>query len=147
MCSRSLLCKVAVPEEYLSVWYAYATLLIPLNDTGVCASLHCIIAYILILLSFNSMSSLFCFFPNQERTWAPNIWYWWNYLPSFLCCRHKLDVITCGKNVPKVQKAVCSGFFRNAARKDPQEGYKTLVDNQTVYIHPSSALFNRQPDW
>lgn len=65
----------------------------------------------------------------------------------FPCCRHKLDVITCGKNVTKVQKAVCSGFFRNAARKDPQEGYKTLVDNQTVYIHPSSALFNRQPDW
>lgn len=47
----------------------------------------------------------------------------------------------------RVQKAICSGFFRNAARKDPQEGYRTLVDNQIVYIHPSSALFNRQPDW
>ena len=31
--------------------------------------------------------------------------------------RHKLDVVTCGKNVVKVQKAICSGFFRNAARK------------------------------
>ena len=31
--------------------------------------------------------------------------------------RHKLDVVTCGKNVSKVQKAICSGFFRNAARK------------------------------
>jgi ATP-dependent RNA helicase DHX8/PRP22 len=61
--------------------------------------------------------------------------------------RHKLDVVTCGKNVSKVQRAICSGFFRNAARKDPQEGYKTLVDNQTVFIHPSSSLFNRQPDW
>ena len=64
---------------------------------------------------------------------------------SFL--RHKLDVVSCGKNVSRVQRAICSGFFRNAARKDPQEGYKTIVDNQTVYIHPSSALFNRQPDW
>ena len=31
--------------------------------------------------------------------------------------RHKLDVVSCGKNVSKVQKAICSGFFRNAARK------------------------------
>ncbi|XP_019857665.1 PREDICTED: ATP-dependent RNA helicase DHX8-like [Amphimedon queenslandica] len=61
--------------------------------------------------------------------------------------RHKLDVVSCGKNVSRVQKAIASGFFRNAARKDPQEGYKTITDNQTVYIHPSSALFNRQPDW
>jgi ATP-dependent RNA helicase DHX8/PRP22 len=61
--------------------------------------------------------------------------------------RHKLDVVSCGKNVSHVQKAICSGFFRNAARKDPQEGYRTITDNQSVYIHPSSALFNRQPDW
>ena len=31
--------------------------------------------------------------------------------------RHKLDVVSCGKSVVKVQKAICSGFFRNAARK------------------------------
>lgn len=61
--------------------------------------------------------------------------------------RHKLDVVSCGKNTARVQKAVCSGFFRNAAKKDPQEGYRTLVDGQVVYIHPSSALFNRQPEW
>jgi HrpA-like RNA helicase len=61
--------------------------------------------------------------------------------------RHKLDIVSCGKNVARVQKAICSGFFRNAARKDPQEGYRTLVDNQIVYIHPSSSLFNHQPDW
>lgn len=61
--------------------------------------------------------------------------------------RHKLDVMTCGKNVARAQKAICSGFFRNAAKKDPQEGYRTLVDSQVVYIHPSSALFNRQPEW
>eukprot|EP00106_Octopus_bimaculoides_P006059 XP_014773501.1 PREDICTED: ATP-dependent RNA helicase DHX8-like [Octopus bimaculoides] len=61
--------------------------------------------------------------------------------------RHKLDVVSCGKHTAHVQKAICSGFFRNAAKKDPQEGYRTLVDSQMVYIHPSSALFNRQPDW
>jgi ATP-dependent RNA helicase DHX8/PRP22 len=61
--------------------------------------------------------------------------------------RHKLDVVSAGKNSMKVQKAVLSGFFRNAAKKDPQEGYRTLVDSQVVYIHPSSALFHRQPEW
>ena len=65
----------------------------------------------------------------------------------FVHARHKLDVVSCGKNTVRVQKAICSGFFRNAAKKDPQEGYKTIVDSQVVYIHPSSALFNRQPDW
>jgi len=65
-----------------------------------------------------------------------------------LCLRrHKLDVVSCGKNTARVQKAILSGFFSHAAKKDPQEGYRTLVDSQIVYIHPSSALFNRQPDW
>ncbi|KTG42236.1 hypothetical protein cypCar_00010181 [Cyprinus carpio] len=61
--------------------------------------------------------------------------------------RHKLDVVSCGKATVRVQKAICSGFFRNAAKKDPQEGYRTLIDQQVVYIHPSSTLFNRQPEW
>ena len=30
--------------------------------------------------------------------------------------------------------------------KDPQEGYKTLVEGTPVYIHPSSALFSRNPE-
>ncbi|XP_039991780.1 ATP-dependent RNA helicase DHX8-like isoform X2 [Xiphias gladius] len=61
--------------------------------------------------------------------------------------RHKLDVVSCGKGTMRVQKAICSGFFRNAARKDPKDGYRTLIDQQVVYLHPSSTLFNRQPDW
>ncbi|XP_040565919.1 ATP-dependent RNA helicase DHX8 [Lepeophtheirus salmonis] len=61
--------------------------------------------------------------------------------------RHKLDVVSCGKSITRVQKAICSGFFRNAAKKDPQEGYRTLVDSQIVAIHPSSSLFHRQPEW
>ena len=48
-----------------------------------------------------------------------------------------------------IRKAICSGYFMNAARRDPHEGYKTLIDGQTVYIHPSSALFGRtsNPEW
>ena len=34
--------------------------------------------------------------------------------------RHKLDIVTAGKNTAKVQKAICSGYFRHAAKRDPQ---------------------------
>ncbi|KAM7274993.1 hypothetical protein ACFE04_016859 [Oxalis oulophora] len=61
--------------------------------------------------------------------------------------KYKLDVVSAGKNFQKIRKAITAGFFFHAGRKDPQEGYRTLVENQPVYIHPSSALFQRQPDW
>ncbi|KAK5851181.1 hypothetical protein PBY51_001996 [Eleginops maclovinus] len=61
--------------------------------------------------------------------------------------RHKLDVVSCGKATMRVQKAICSGYFRNSARKHPHDGYRTLIDQQVVYLHPSSTLFNRQPEW
>ncbi|KAJ3112717.1 DEAH-box ATP-dependent RNA helicase prp22 [Phlyctochytrium bullatum] len=61
--------------------------------------------------------------------------------------RYKQDVVSCGRNVTKVRRAICGGFFRHAAKKDPQEGYKTMIEGTPVYIHPSSALFNRQPEW
>ena len=61
--------------------------------------------------------------------------------------RYHHDIISCGKNYNRVRKALCSGYFRNAAKKDPQEGYKCLAEGgQTIYIHPSSSLFNRPPD-
>ncbi|KAJ7597435.1 P-loop containing nucleoside triphosphate hydrolase protein [Mycena floridula] len=61
--------------------------------------------------------------------------------------RYKHDILSAGKDYNLVRRAICSGFFRNAAKKDPQEGYKTLVEGTPVYIHPSSALFNRAPEW
>ena len=57
--------------------------------------------------------------------------------------RRKLVIVSCGRNTVKVRQALCSGFFRNAARKDPQEGYKTLVEGTPVYMYPSSALFGK----
>jgi ATP-dependent RNA helicase DHX8/PRP22 len=61
--------------------------------------------------------------------------------------RYKLDVVSCGRNYIKVCKAIVSGFFTNVAKKDPTEGYRTVVDGQPVYIHPASALFNNAPEW
>lgn len=61
--------------------------------------------------------------------------------------KYKMDIVTAGKNMQKIRKCIVAGFFTNAAKKDPQEGYKTMVEGQTVYIHPSSALFNKNPEW
>ncbi|CAG0904327.1 unnamed protein product [Cyprideis torosa] len=36
------------------------------------------------------------------------------------------------------------GWMSNGRRN---VGYRTLVHSQEVYIHPSSALFNRRPEW
>lgn len=60
-----------------------------------------------------------------------------------IMARHKHPVISCGRNTIKVRQALCSGFFRNSARKDPAEGYKTLVEGTPVYLHPSSSLFGK----
>ena len=57
--------------------------------------------------------------------------------------RHKLHITSAGnENTAKVQKAICSGYFRNAAKKDPQGGYRTLLAQQIVYIHPISSVFH-----
>ena len=60
---------------------------------------------------------------------------------------YKLNVVIAGKNFTKIRKANTAGFFFHASRKDPQEGYRTPVENQQFYIHPGSTLFQRQPDW
>ncbi|KAJ1916884.1 DEAH-box ATP-dependent RNA helicase prp22 [Mycoemilia scoparia] len=62
--------------------------------------------------------------------------------------RYRQDIISCGgKNFEPVCRAICGGYFRHAAKKDPTEGYKTIVDGTPVYIHPSSSLFNKDPQW
>jgi len=63
--------------------------------------------------------------------------------------RYRLEMVSAGKNYNKVRRAICSGFFMNAAKKDPAEpgGYRTMDENTPVYIHPSSSLFNKAPEW
>ncbi|XP_026406840.1 probable pre-mRNA-splicing factor ATP-dependent RNA helicase DEAH5 [Papaver somniferum] len=62
--------------------------------------------------------------------------------------RYNLVIGSAGKNFTKIRKAIAAGFFFHAAKMDPQEGgYRTILENQPVYIHPSSALFQRQPNW
>lgn len=61
--------------------------------------------------------------------------------------RHKLRIVSCGRDTMRVRQALCSGFFRSSARKDPTEGYKTLVEGTPVYMHPSSALWGKNAEF
>jgi len=61
--------------------------------------------------------------------------------------RQRLSLVSAGRAYNKIRKAIVSGFFMHAAKKDPQEGYRTIAEGQPVYIHPSSSLFHIQPDW
>lgn len=61
--------------------------------------------------------------------------------------KHQKVIVSCGRDTSKVRRAFCAGYFRNSARKDPQEGYKTLIEGTPVYLHPSSALFGKQAEW
>lgn len=61
--------------------------------------------------------------------------------------RHKHPILSAGRNSDIIRRALCAGFFRNVARKDPQEGYKTVVEGTPCYIHPSSALFGKSAEW
>jgi len=61
--------------------------------------------------------------------------------------RYRMSLESCGKNFQAVQLAIASGFFLHTAKRDPKEGYKTIIEGQPVYIHPGSALFSRNPQW
>ncbi|AAS50385.2 AAR020Wp [Eremothecium gossypii ATCC 10895] len=58
-----------------------------------------------------------------------------------------LPIRSCHGNVDLIRKTLVSGFFRNAAKRDPQVGYKTIVDETAVSIHPSSCLFGKECDY
>jgi ATP-dependent RNA helicase DHX8/PRP22 len=57
--------------------------------------------------------------------------------------QHRQKVVSCGRDTKRVRQALVAGLFRKSARKDPQEGYKTLAEGTPVYLHPSSAMFGK----
>lgn len=61
--------------------------------------------------------------------------------------RYRFKIQSCNGNTTLIRKTIVSGFFFHAAKKDSKGGYRTLVDDHQVYIHPSSALFNKEPEW
>uniref|UniRef100_A0A8C5QM52 RNA helicase n=1 Tax=Leptobrachium leishanense TaxID=445787 RepID=A0A8C5QM52_9ANUR len=60
--------------------------------------------------------------------------------------RIEIDLTSCeGDNVP-LRKAITAGYFYHTARLT-RSGYKTVKQQQGVYIHPNSSLHEEQPRW
>lgn len=64
-----------------------------------------------------------------------------------IMARFKLSVLSNDDN-STIRRAFCSGYFRNLARRDPQEGvYNTLFDQTPVHLHPSLAIFGKSVEY
>ncbi len=68
---------------------------------------------------------------------------------SGLCERVELSETSCGGEVATVCKALCAGYFFNAAKLGRSGDYKTVKQQHTVFIHPSSVLARDEqpPKW
>ncbi|WEW57916.1 ATP-dependent RNA helicase [Emydomyces testavorans] len=66
-----------------------------------------------------------------------------------LCDRVEVTIGSAGaNNLVPIQKAITAGFFPNAARlQRGGDSYRTVKNSQTVYLHPSSTLFEVNPKW
>ena len=66
-----------------------------------------------------------------------------------LCDRVEVTISTCGaSDQAPILKAITAGFFPNAARlQRGGDSYRTVKNGQTVYLHPSSTLFEVNPKW
>ncbi|CAD0030300.1 unnamed protein product [Aureobasidium pullulans] len=68
-----------------------------------------------------------------------------------LCDRVEVTVSSCGaSNIPPILKALTAGFFPNAARiQRGGDSYRTVKNNQTTWLHPSSVLAatGNRPKW
>ncbi|KAJ4491282.1 P-loop containing nucleoside triphosphate hydrolase protein [Lentinula edodes] len=82
-----------------------------------------------------------------------NIWEQWaetNYSQQF-CYKQFLQFKSIKSNpnssdITPIQKALTAGYFYNTAQLQKSgDSYRTLKTNHTVYIHPSSSLFQHQP--
>ncbi|EOO02890.1 putative atp-dependent rna helicase dhx8 protein [Phaeoacremonium minimum UCRPA7] len=64
-----------------------------------------------------------------------------------LCDRVEVTISTCGaSNLRPIQRAITAGFFPNAVRIDRRgDGYRTMKNNSSVWVHPSSVLKEVDP--
>ncbi|XP_066579606.1 pre-mRNA-splicing factor ATP-dependent RNA helicase DHX16 [Amia ocellicauda] len=60
--------------------------------------------------------------------------------------RIEVELSSCQGDATPIRKAVTAGYFYHTSRLS-KSGYRTVKHQQTVYIHPNSALFEEQPRW
>ncbi|KAJ3373930.1 hypothetical protein GGF31_008815 [Allomyces arbusculus] len=65
-------------------------------------------------------------------------------LTKFLA-KYDLPLTSCDGDSEIIRKCLLRGFFANAAAVNPDGSYRSLRDGSALWIHPSSALFERAP--
>ncbi|XP_050315434.1 pre-mRNA-splicing factor ATP-dependent RNA helicase DHX16-like isoform X2 [Anthonomus grandis grandis] len=61
--------------------------------------------------------------------------------------RVEIDMVSNVSETIDIRKAITAGYFYHIARLSKGGHYKTVKHNQTVTIHPNSALFEELPRW
>lgn len=59
--------------------------------------------------------------------------------------KFNIPVLSCGENIEPICKCITSGFFANAAKLHADGGYRTVRDDHTLHIHPTSVLYTELP--
>jgi len=61
--------------------------------------------------------------------------------------RVEIEIVSNPLDTIGIRKAITAGYFYHTARLSKGGHYKTVKHNQTVMIHPNSALFEDLPRW
>lgn len=61
--------------------------------------------------------------------------------------RVEIEMISNSDETDNIRKAITAGYFYHIARLSKGGSYKTVKHNQSVTIHPNSALFEDLPRW
>ncbi len=59
--------------------------------------------------------------------------------------RFQLPLISCEGDHQRLRKCLVTGFFRNAAKLQPDGTYRSAREQAILHVHPSSVMFNRVP--
>ncbi len=75
------------------------------------------------------------------------IYFFRQVLESFLR-RKSFKVVSCGSNLPQLQKCIVSAYFVNVGRLMPDGSYCSPGDSRNkLFIHPTSFLSKNTPSW
>jgi pre-mRNA-splicing factor ATP-dependent RNA helicase DHX16 len=66
-----------------------------------------------------------------------------------LCERVEVEIVSCSMDVDAICKAMTAGYFYNTAKLSKSGEFKTVKQQHTVYIHPSSVMSKDEdpPRW
>ncbi|XP_052062494.1 probable ATP-dependent RNA helicase DHX35 isoform X1 [Mytilus californianus] len=59
--------------------------------------------------------------------------------------KFNVPLVSCGEDVDSLRRCITAGFFANAAKFHYTGTYKTVRDDHTLYIHPTSVLSTENP--